>query len=148
MDHATDVKPAGTAHASLKILAHNLYEYDKGVRQMFMMTLGSHDADVVIRRLRGRGIDYYVHPVSTAKTNLFFGRAVWIDTVREVVRKPLNQLSPQEDFILGILLGYDKELQCRRFLSLKRTDGADAGQRETTAPHSIGMQGQTVSPSR
>ncbi len=127
MDHSTDVKPAGAAHASLKILAHNLYEYDKGVRQMFMMTLGPHDADAVIRRLRGRGIDYHVHPVSAAKTNVFFGRPAWIDTVREVVRKPLNQLSPQEDFILGILLGYDKELQCRRFLSLTRADGAGAG---------------------
>jgi len=129
MDQPIDVIPAGAARASLKILAHHLYEYDKGVRQMFMMTLGPHDTDAVVRRLCRRGIDHHIHPVSPAKTNVFFGRAAWIDTVRMVVCKPLNQLSPEEDFILGILLGYDKEMQCRRFLALAQArDGACAAE--------------------
>ena len=36
--------------------------------------------------------------------------------VRSFVDKPLSRLSPQEDFMLGMLLGYDPAQQCRRLL--------------------------------
>lgn len=128
MDQPTDV-----TSPSVHILGHHLYEYDKGVRQMFMMTANAQDADHIIRRLKEKVVDYYVQTVSATKFNVFFGRSAWIETVRNVVRKPLNQLSPEEDFILGILLGYDKEKQCLRFLSMAKA-GSRGGPAASGAP--------------
>jgi len=85
-----------------------------------MMTVGAREGAPIIRRLDAKRIDHYVHPVTATKINLFFGRPAWVETTRSVVTKPLNQLSPQEDFILGTLLGYDKEEQCRRFLAMAK----------------------------
>lgn len=113
MDQPSDVTPP-----AMHVLGHHLYEYDKGVRQMALLTTDARDIDLVTRRLEERVVDYYVQRVSATKYNVFFGRPAWIETVRRVVCKPLNQLSAEEDFMLGILLGYDKEQQCLRFLSM------------------------------
>ncbi|ACO79374.1 hypothetical protein AvCA_32120 [Azotobacter vinelandii CA] len=37
--------------------------------------------------------------------------------MRTIVTKPLHELTPEQDFILGTLLGYDREQQCLRFLT-------------------------------
>ena len=36
-----------------------------------------------------------------------------------MVDKPLNQLTPEEDFILGAMLGYDICAQCERYCARK-----------------------------
>lgn len=118
MDQPTEMKSA-----SMKFLVHHLYEYRKGVRQMFMMTLPAQEAPPVTRRLEAESIDYYVHEVNASKVNVLFGRAAWVETARNVVTKPLSRLSPEEDFILGTLLGYDKEQQCLRFLAMSKAAG-------------------------
>ncbi|PWC56193.1 DUF2023 family protein [Azospirillum sp. TSO22-1] len=119
-------QPPDVTSPAMHVLGHHLYEYDKGVRQMVLMTTSARDVDLVTRRLTERCVDYYVQAVSASKFNVFFGRPAWIETVRNVVRKPLNQLSAEEDFMLGILLGYDKEKQCLRFLSMTKA-GRRAG---------------------
>jgi len=98
------------------LLQHHLYEIRKGVRQLVMLTLPSEEVPAVLARLNLDSIAYFLQPVSAAKANLFFGRGLWVETARRIVRKPLVQLSPEEDFILGTLLGYDREQQCQRFL--------------------------------
>ncbi|WP_246472436.1 DUF2023 family protein [Azospirillum tabaci] len=123
MDQPTDVMPPDrSAHDGLAmpvhLLGHHLYEYSKGVRPMIMMTLSTRDADTVTRKLAERFVDYHVQMVTEAKVNVFFGNPSCVAMVRSVVRKPLNQLTPEEDFILGTLLGYDREQQCRRFLAM------------------------------
>ena len=41
-----------------------------------------------------------------------------------MVTRPLNQLTPEEDFILGAMLGYDICTQCERYCERKeRCDG-------------------------
>ena len=35
------------------------------------------------------------------------------------VDKPLNKLTPEEDFMLGIMLGYDISMQCERYCKPK-----------------------------
>jgi hypothetical protein len=60
--------------------------------------------------------------------NLFFGRTACVETVRTIATKPLSHLTPQEDFILGTLLGYDREQQCNRYLSMTRNGGRPAAQ--------------------
>lgn len=113
-------------------LVHRLYEHRKGVRQLFMMTMSAQDSLVVVNRLRGEAIEYHVQTVSPRKVNVFFGREACVELVRHVVNKPLCKLTPEEDFILGTLLGYDREQQCLRFLSMAR-DGRGQRQRPAAA---------------
>lgn len=107
-------KPIGMNVAMMKMLANSLYEYKKGVRQLFMTTMSADDVPLAQKRLEKDGVAYYLHRVNDGKTNVFFGKPAWVDTARLVVNKPLSRLSPQEDFILGTLLGYDREQQCLR----------------------------------
>lgn len=100
-----------------QIFAHYLYEYRKGVRLLFMMTMSAAEAPLIVPHLRAAAIDHYLHEVSATKVNVFFGRTALVATVRHVVTKPLHTLTAEEDFILGTLLGYDREQQCERFLS-------------------------------
>ena len=52
--------------------------------------------------------------------NIYFGRPECIDAIRLLVTRPLNLLTPEEDFILGALLGYDICMQCERFCTKKK----------------------------
>lgn len=106
-------------------LVHRLYEYRKGVRQLFMMTMSAQEAAEVVARLRNEAIDHHAHRVSPRTVNVFFGREACVELVRHMVTKPLCRLTPEEDFILGTLLGYDREQQCLRFLSM--TKGGRSG---------------------
>ena len=46
---------------------------------------------------------------------MFFRDGECVNMICKVVDKPLNKLTPEEDFILGALLGYDLSIQCRRY---------------------------------
>lgn len=105
---------------ALQFLVHHLYEYRKGIRHLFMMTMSPSEALLVERRLQREAVAHFIQHVSATKTNVFFGRGPSIEIVRRIVTKPLCQLSPEEDFILGTLLGYDQQQQCLRFLAMTK----------------------------
>lgn len=42
-----------------------------------------------------------------------------INAIRLMVTRPLNLLTPEEDFILGAMLGYDICAQCKRYCTRK-----------------------------
>ena len=113
-------QPAGLGSVTQQVLQHSLYEYRKGVRPLFMMTMTVAEAERAIDALRAASVDHYVHAVTDSKVNVFFGKPGAVTMMSKIVTKPLHQLSPEEDFIVGILLGYDKEEQCRRFLARSR----------------------------
>lgn len=115
MDQATGLKSG-----SMGFLQHHLYEYRKGVRHLFMMTMNHRDSLLVQKRLQQEEIDFHLHQVSDDKINIFFGRAPCVATARKLITKPLSHLTPEEDFILGTLLGYDREQQCLRFLAMSK----------------------------
>ena len=58
------------------------------------------------------------------KVNLYFGKRACLDAVKTFIDKPLNRLTPEEDFMLGAMLGYDITLQCERFCTRKRVAAA------------------------
>ncbi|MBS1183256.1 MAG: hypothetical protein H6Q99_3136 [Proteobacteria bacterium] len=118
-------QPDSLMSVSGRIVNHSLYELDKGVRQLFMLTVSWTDLPGVVARLAAERVDHYVHRLNDSRVNLFFGRTALVETVRRFVDKPLYELTAEEDFMLGALLGYDREQQCRRYL--KRT--ADTGRR-------------------
>jgi hypothetical protein len=101
----------------LRLLHHNIYEYSRGVRALFLMTINRRELRLALDRLEGQGIECFVQELGPAKANLFFGRPAHIAVARALVTRPLNALSAEEDFMLGTLLGYDCEQQCRRYLT-------------------------------
>jgi hypothetical protein len=104
----------------LRLFHHHVYEYSRGVRDLFLMTINRRELELVLSGLEVRGIHHFVQELSAAKANLFFGRAAFVAVAQSLVTRPLNALTAEEDFMLGTLLGYDCEQQCRRFLTRSR----------------------------
>jgi hypothetical protein len=104
----------------MKVLMNHIYEYKKGVRRMVLFTFNKRYEQFARTRLERQGISYIIKPVGCGdRLNLFFGRKECLDAIRLLVTRPLNELTPEEDFILGTLLGYDVCAQCERFCERK-----------------------------
>lgn len=103
----------------LKVFLNHIYELKKGVRQMVLYTTNRKYEDFAVRRLESQRIHYVIQSVDSQRINLFFGRTECIEAIRTMVTRPLNLLTPEEDFILGAMLGYDICAQCKRYCSRK-----------------------------
>lgn len=103
----------------LKVLMNHIYEFRKGVRQMVLFTCHKRYEAFARQRLEHMGIPYLVQPAGKQNLNLYFGRSECLDAIRLIVNRPLNELTPEEDFILGAVLGYDICAQCQRFCKRK-----------------------------
>ncbi len=101
----------------MSLFEHQLYEYKKGVRPMVLLTLSAKDKTGAVRRLEDMEVAHLSVPLGTDRVNLFFGDSACIDVIRRMGKKSLTELTPEEDFILGTLLGYDVKQQCHRYLS-------------------------------
>ncbi|MBO7440120.1 MAG: DUF2023 family protein [Bacteroidales bacterium] len=102
----------------MKVLSHHIYEYKKGLRQLILHTLPSKFRFEAEARLRFAGIDFLTRQVTSEKINIFFGAKECIEVIKHIGDKPFNEYTPEEDFILGVLLGYDKIQECNRYLHL------------------------------
>lgn len=111
----------------MKVLMNHIYEYQKGVRQMVLYTFNRRYADYAIKRLEHRHISYIILPAGEQTLNLFFGHKECLDAIRFVVGKSLSELTPEEDFMLGALLGYDIRMQCERYCQRKTRLGHCVG---------------------
>ena len=100
--------------ADLKVFLNHIYEFKKGVRRMVLYTTNKRYEEFAIRRLANQRIKFIVQQVDSERINLF------IEAIRLLVNRPLNQLTPEEDFILGAMLGYDICVQCRRYCDRKQ----------------------------
>ena len=103
----------------MKVLMNHIYEYQKGVRRMVLFTLNRKYEEFAIRRLESQNISYIVQPVGSDRRNLYFGREECLNAIRMIVTRPLNLLTPEEDFMLGTMLGYDICAQCERYCERK-----------------------------
>ncbi len=108
----------------MHVLGHHIYEYQKGLRHLVLHTMQIKDRLLAERKLNHFGVDYVIVPVTETKINVFFGKRECVDVVRTFCDKPLNRLTAEQDFILGIMLGYDRLAQCERFMKRKPMDGA------------------------
>ena len=108
-----------TGTSAMRVFANHIDEYKKGVRRMILFTVNDRYVGEAVKRLKAEDIDFELQEVGNGRTNVFFGRSECIEVVRRMITRPLQQLSPEEDFILGALLGYDICMQCERFC--KRT---------------------------
>ncbi|TKG95130.1 DUF2023 family protein [Puteibacter caeruleilacunae] len=105
--------------ADLQILMHHIYEYKKGIRNLVLHTMCHRDKDKAEHLLSQRGLDYSIRTVNEGKINIFFGNPDCIRVVRSFGDKSLSDYTPEEDFILGVMLGYDRNQQCLRYLDKK-----------------------------
>ncbi len=103
----------------MKVFCHHIYEYKKGLRNLILHTMATKDVNQAIKKLEANGIDYLIQPVTSQKVNVFFGAAECVAVIKCFCHKRLNELSPEEDFILGTLLGYNQVIQCSRYLKKK-----------------------------
>ncbi len=86
---------------------------------MILHTLEKSKIELVESRLKKENIDHVIYAVDDKKINVFFGAKECIDVVRKINKKSLVDYSPEEDFILGIMLGYGRKKQCERYLKMK-----------------------------
>lgn len=108
-----------TRFGEMKMVMHHIYEFKKGIRRLVLCTLCPTCAEIVKERLESQGIEYLIQQAGTRNVNLFFGDRACLDAVCSFIHKPLNLLTPEEDYMLGTMLGYDITLQCRRFCERK-----------------------------
>ena len=111
--------PSKDAISDLKVFMHHIYEYKKGLRSLILTTEKTSNKDYIKYRLEKENIPYVIHDVSERKINVFFGNEDCIKVV-STFDKHLNKLSPEQDFMLGIMLGYDRVRQCERYMKLKQ----------------------------
>lgn len=99
----------------MSVFSHMIYECKKGVRSAALCTLQSGSRESAVSKLETNRMAYFIHSVTGQKINVFFGEKVCIDVISNICNKPLNKLSPEEDFMLGAILGYGICEQCKRY---------------------------------
>ena len=102
-----------------ELFAHHLYELDKGLRHLVLHTAPIEVVDDMIRKLKKNDVPFHIQELSCGKINLFFGERECVETIKKFKNKALNKYTPEEDFILGILLEYDPLKQTKRYLKFK-----------------------------
>lgn len=126
------VIPTNQQWKDLQVFSHHIYEYKKGLRNLILTTERERDRAVIVSRLESEkkniktaakkygsnivDLDYYIQSVNNDKINVFFGNPQSIAVIKSFGDKSLIEYTPEQDFILGTLLGYDKIQQCFRYL--------------------------------
>ena len=103
----------------VRLFLNHIYEFKKGVRNMVLYTMNREYEEFAVRRLENQNISYMIQKVGPNKINLFFGKPECMEAIRHIIIRPLNKLTPEEDFILGAMLGYDICQQCKRYCGKK-----------------------------
>lgn len=104
----------------MSIFDHHIYEYRKGLRGLVLHTVSEESAEALKMRLEKHAIDYVVYELTKGKCNIFFGDPMCLKVLQQFGSKKLNDLSVEEDFILGIMLGYSHQQQYQRYLMRKQ----------------------------
>ncbi|MDR2955840.1 MAG: DUF2023 family protein [Prevotella sp.] len=108
-------------NSDLRVFSHLIYEYKKGVRDLILCTLTGDAEERVKIKLNKNAISYTIHKLGNGNINVFFGKEECLTVINKICSdKTLNLLTPEEDFILGILLGYSISEQCNRYCKRKK----------------------------
>ena len=102
------------------IFVHHIYEFKKGLRNLVLCTIDKLLKERIVSRLKREEIDYLIYPVGDNKINVFFGDTSCVRVIESIDKEKLQDYTDEEDFILGIMLGYNMVKQCDRFIRRKR----------------------------
>jgi hypothetical protein len=105
----------------MEVFLHHLYEYKKGLRNLVLHTCCRDIGYDIICKLEHHNIEYLIYPLGKKRINVFFGNADCLEIVRRIGKLSLSRYTAEEDFILGVMLGYDRCQQYERYLRLRQT---------------------------
>ena len=103
----------------MEVFIHHIYEYQKGIRNLILHTTDKKNIEIIKEKLNSENIDYIIYPLGKQRINVFFGAKECVAVIKNINKLSLTAYTPEEDFILGIMLGYDRRKQCERFLKFK-----------------------------
>lgn len=109
-----------------RVLNHHLYEYKKGLRRLILHTIPKTEIAETVNRFKKHDIPYYITSAGQINTNIFFGDKVCVDIIKLINKDNLAEYTPEEDFILGTMLGYCRQQQCERYIKLKDIEARKA----------------------
>ena len=104
----------------MRVFSHHLYEYSKGLRRLILHTARAEHQERIIEKLEQKKIAHIITHPAPYKINVFFGDPDCIEVLKAFPHLNLTELSLEQDFILGAMLGYDIKVQCRRYLKFFR----------------------------
>lgn len=104
----------------MQVFFHLIYEYQKGLRDLCLFTCLTDLQEKIEQTLSRQNINYLICPIENKKINVFFGMKECLEIITQFSCSELNKLSTEEDFILGMMLGYAKPQQYQRFLTRKK----------------------------
>lgn len=101
----------------MELFKNMLYEYQKGMRDLSLYTCKIKELKSFTETLEKYNIPYTVIDLGSNKANIFFGNKQCLNILQKFSSQELNKITPHEDFILGIMLGYSRNEQYNRILS-------------------------------
>lgn len=104
------------AKPNLDVFHHLLYEISRGLRDLALYTIQPEDQESIQAQLDAEGIAAHFLPIEDGRVNVYFGHESCVKVTKEFGTCPHCQHTPEQDFILGIMLGYDRTRQCERYL--------------------------------
>lgn len=114
----SSIETVSDTHNELRVFYHHIYEYKKGLRSLVLTTERAKNKEIIEARLKREKIPYVINEVNKNSINVFFGNKDCIRVVSTFDNR-LDKLTPEQDFMLGIMLGYDKILQCKRYFIMR-----------------------------
>ncbi|MGL6114862.1 MAG: DUF2023 family protein [Cetobacterium sp.] len=103
----------------MEVFLHHIYEYEKGIRNLILHTISKKYMGLIERKLESHGISYHISELKNGNINVFFGDESCIQVIKTINKDSLTDYTLEEDFMLGIMLGYDRKKQCERYLKFK-----------------------------
>lgn len=101
----------------MELFKNLIYEYQKGMRDLSLHTCKQSDIPKYTDILDKLQTQYIISKIETDKANIFFGSPICLNILKKFSHKELDKISPYEDFILGIMLGYSRNEQYKRILT-------------------------------
>lgn len=119
------ISPISNIPKSYPVLNEQIYGYKHGIRPLVLQTFDIKEQEGVEARLKRDNLDYFIKPSPNGKNiSAIFGDKPCVDVIKSFGKTSFTDLSPEKDFILGVLLGYDKTKQCERYLKLKEKENS------------------------
>lgn len=110
----------------MEVFLHHIYEYEKGIRNLILHTISKSYMPLIERKLQSKNIAYHITEIRNGNINVFFGDESCINIIKSINKNSLSDYSLEEDFMLGIMLGYDRKKQCERYLKFKELNKSKA----------------------
>ena len=101
----------------MELFKNLIYEYKKGMRDLSLHTCEKNHLDEYTNFLEKLNTQFLTMELGDNKVNIFFGSPECLAILKKFSHNELSKISPYEDFILGIMLGYARKEQYKRILT-------------------------------